>query len=42
MDRYSGLSDIRIIGGIHKLSFFEHVGLLVSLCNFTIVPGVFS
>lgn len=42
MDRYSGLSDIRIIGGIHKLSLFEHSGLLISLCNFTIIPGVFS
>jgi len=42
MDRYSGLSDLRIIGGIHKLSLFEHTGLLLSLCNFTIIPGVFS
>ena len=42
MDKYSGISDIRIIGGIHKLSLLEHTGILISICNFTIVPGVFS
>lgn len=42
MDKYAGLSDLRIISGIHKFSFLEHAGLLLSLANFTIIPGVFS
>ena len=42
MDKYSGISDIRVIGGVHQLSWLEHSGILISLCNFTIIPGVFS
>jgi hypothetical protein len=42
MDKYSGLSDIRLVSGIHKFSILEHTGILVSLCNFTIIPGLFS
>jgi hypothetical protein len=33
MDKYSGISDIRVIGGIHKLSLLEHTGILISICN---------
>lgn len=42
MDKYSGVSDFRIIGGVSVLSWLEHIGILVSLSNFTVVPGVFS
>jgi len=42
MDRYSGISDFRFISGIFGLSFLEHAGVLVSLANFTILPGAFS
>jgi hypothetical protein len=42
MDRYSGVSDFRFISGIFGLSFLEHAGILVSLANFTILPGAFS
>lgn len=42
IDKFNGLSDMRIIGGVFSLTWFEHMGILISLCNFTIVPGVFS
>ena len=42
MDKYSGISDMRVMSGIHKFSILEHSGILISLCNFTIIPGVFS
>lgn len=42
MDKYSGVSDFRFISGITGLGVLEHVGILVSLSNFTILPGAFS
>lgn len=42
MDKYAGVSDFRFISGAYTFSWLEHAGLLVSLSNFTIVPGVFS
>jgi NADH:ubiquinone oxidoreductase subunit 5 (subunit L)/multisubunit Na+/H+ antiporter MnhA subunit len=42
MDKYAGVSDFRFISGAYTFSWLEHTGLLVSLSNFTIVPGVFS
>jgi NADH:ubiquinone oxidoreductase subunit 5 (subunit L)/multisubunit Na+/H+ antiporter MnhA subunit len=40
MQRYSGLSDLRRIGG-SPLAGFEHAGMVISVANFTIVPGGF-
>lgn len=42
MDKYAGMSDFRFISGAYTFSWLEHAGLLVSLSNFTIVPGVFA
>jgi NADH:ubiquinone oxidoreductase subunit 5 (subunit L)/multisubunit Na+/H+ antiporter MnhA subunit len=42
MDRHSGVSDFRFISGAAQLSVLEHAGMLVSLSNFTILPGAFS
>ena len=42
MQRYSGLSDFRFIGGAPLGSWGEHAGLAVALANFTVFPGAFS
>lgn len=42
MNRFNGISDFRIIGGFFVISWLEHIGLFISLANFTIIPGVFS
>jgi len=42
MDKHAGVSDFRFISGACALSWLEHAGLLISLSNFTVVPGVFS
>jgi len=42
MNRHAGVSDFRFLGGVSGLSWFEHAGLLVAICNFTILPGAFS
>lgn len=42
MNKCNGLSDFRFIGSTYKLSRFEQSGLLLSVLNFTIMPGAFS
>lgn len=42
MDRHAGISDFRFISGVLGVSTLEHVGILVSVANFTIFPGAFS
>jgi len=40
MEKCSGFSDLRIIGGIHYV-FYEKLGLIISIINSTILPGSF-
>jgi NAD(P)H-quinone oxidoreductase subunit 4 len=42
MDRHAGVSDFRFISGATSVAVLEHAGLLVSIANFTILPGAFS
>jgi hypothetical protein len=40
MQRFAGFSDFKRIGG-GLLSWLEHAGLVVSIANFTVLPGAF-
>ena len=42
MRKFSGVSDFRLLGGSPTLAWVQHLGILVAVSNFIVVPGVQS